>query len=565
MTVGREKSERKRLSFRKFPDLVPYKIILTARIFLRVINMGCSCSKACASTEKKDDKSNSATITFDHNSKTRINLENELSSQQSEANKLSSQDEKIEQTEASDVVESIKFDLNSETKKNLENLQGLTRARNNTLRIAEEVLPRKYMNRYPSFSRAPPGGELRQLEGKFDDLLSECENVLPTFRQTLINIVEAAGLVPDEIAVWDGKEVMLTPETPYKSLTIGPLKSRERCDEKVANEYDGDYSRLVDIVRASIVVADEDQLILVAEALQDLDIVRLKNRFKEPVFTGYCDALYNVNIDGIICEVQLHVSAIVAYKEESHHYYGFFRSFFAGNVPACKNRIDMLERCIDPNADLQTALEEMLKTDDEYLIRGMCVLVYEMGDWYLCEVLCRRMCEIDPDELACKNNMAVALNKQGKYVQAEALYRQCWEVRKKTLGEDHPETLYSLNGMAVVLFRQGNYVQAEALHRQCWEVQKKTLGEHHPETLHSLNGMANALSSQGKAVLGGEEEDIGGRSPTMSKQRHCDYVQASSVGRCTEALHRQCWEVQKKQCWEVRKKTLGEDHPAHVT
>eukprot|EP00957_Ditylum_brightwellii_P112273 8560182-Ditylum_brightwellii.AAC.1 len=133
--------------------------------------------------------------------------------------KISSQDERTEQSEASAVTEkkddptTIKFHLNSEMKRNLENLQGLTRARNSTLKIAEEVLPRQYMNRFPSSPQAPPGGELRQLEGNLNDLLSNCKNVLPTFRQTLINIVEAAGLVPDDIAVWDGKEVMLTPET----------------------------------------------------------------------------------------------------------------------------------------------------------------------------------------------------------------------------------------------------------------------------------------------------------------------------------------------------------------
>eukprot|EP00957_Ditylum_brightwellii_P207294 15352337-Ditylum_brightwellii.AAC.1 len=180
------------------------------------------------------------------------------------------------------------------------------------------------MNRCTSFSQAPPGSEIHQLEENINDLLSQYKSVLPTFCETLINIVEAAGLVPDKIAVWDGKEVMLTPETPYKPLTIGPLKSRERCEEKVANEYNDDYSYLIDIVYASVVVADEDQLILVAEALRDLKIVQLKNQFKEPVFTGYCDALYNLKIDGIICEFQLHTSAIVTHKEESHHYYGFF-------------------------------------------------------------------------------------------------------------------------------------------------------------------------------------------------------------------------------------------------
>uniref|UniRef100_A0A7S4RF89 Kinesin light chain n=1 Tax=Ditylum brightwellii TaxID=49249 RepID=A0A7S4RF89_9STRA len=453
----------------------------------------------------------SSSLNFDH-----LNIDD---------NEISSQDERTEQSEASAVAEkkddptTIKFHLNSETKRNLENLQGLTRARNSTLKIAEEVLPRQYMNRFPSSPQPPPGGELCQVEGNLNDLLSDCENVLPTFRQTLINIVEAAGLVPDEIAVWDGKEVMLTPETPYKSLTVGPLKSRERCEEKVANEYDGDYSRLVDMVRASIVVANEDQLILAAEALQGLDIVRLKNRFKEPLFTGYCDALYNIKIDGIICEVQLHVSAIVAYKEESHHYYGFFRSFFAGNVLACKNRIDMLEKCIDPNADVQTALEEMLKSDDEDLIWGMYDLVEEMGDWYLCEVLCQRLCEIDPDNVFYKERLACALDDQGKYAQAEALHRQCWEVRKKTLGEHHQGTLESIIGIANALDCQGKYAQAEALHRQCWEVRKKTLGEHHPDTLNVLNNMAVAKDDNVAIALNGQGK----------------YAQA-------EALYRQCWE-----------------------
>eukprot|EP00957_Ditylum_brightwellii_P075339 5724785-Ditylum_brightwellii.AAC.1 len=83
---------------------------------------------------------------------------------------------------------------------------------------------------------------------------------------------------------------------------VAPLKSKARCIEKVENEYDGDFTQLIDIVRASIVVADEDQLISVGEALQNEKIVQLKNRFKEPLFTGYSDALYNVEIEEIICE-----------------------------------------------------------------------------------------------------------------------------------------------------------------------------------------------------------------------------------------------------------------------
>ena len=46
-----------------------------------------------------------------------------------------------------------------------------------------------------------------------------------------------------------------------------PLKGKARCDEKVANEYDGEYDRIVDCVRCSIVVETEAQLMSVASQL----------------------------------------------------------------------------------------------------------------------------------------------------------------------------------------------------------------------------------------------------------------------------------------------------------
>uniref|UniRef100_A0A7S4RW18 Kinesin light chain n=1 Tax=Ditylum brightwellii TaxID=49249 RepID=A0A7S4RW18_9STRA len=496
----------------------------------------------------------------------------------------------------------IKVELKPDTIENLENLQGLTRTRNNMLQGAEKVLPKKYMNQFSSFS---PDGILRQPVDNIDSLLSRCENVLPTFRDTLINIVEAAGLIPDEIVMWDGKEVMLTLETPYRCLTIGPLKSRERCEEKVANDYGGDYSRLVDIVRASIVVADEDQLISVAEALLK-HAVRLKNRFKEPPFTGYCDSLFNIEIDGIICEVQLHASAIVAHKEDNHKYYCFFRSFFAGNIEASKKRIELLEKCIDHNANVQTALEEMLKSDDGEVIQDMFDLVNEMGDWFLCELLCRRLCELRPECLGCKNNLANVLDGQGKYVEAEMMHRLCWEAKKKELGEEHPDTLTSLHNMVLALGNQGNYAEAETLYQQCWEFRKKTLGEEHIDTLHTLNNIVEALIRQGEyakaEVLSRQcwevmKKTLGEDDPDTLRSLNNMALVVDNQGNLDEAerLHQQCWELRKRtlgeehpdtlqslqnvtyasfyqenyakaeslsrQCWEAMKKTLGEEHP----
>eukprot|EP00957_Ditylum_brightwellii_P189179 14400282-Ditylum_brightwellii.AAC.1 len=168
----------------------------------------------------------------------------------------------------------IEVKLNAETKVNLESLQGLTRSRNVMLENAKKVLPKKYMNQFPSFSRS---STLHQPKGNLDFLRSRCEAILPLFKQKLAHITQAAGLDPNKVATWQGKDIMLTSDVPYTSLTVAPLKSRARCMEKVENEYDADVTRLVDIVRASIVVADEDQLIAVAKALEDEEILRLKN------------------------------------------------------------------------------------------------------------------------------------------------------------------------------------------------------------------------------------------------------------------------------------------------
>jgi len=389
----------------------------------------------------------------------------------------------------------IEVKLNAETKANLENLQGLTRSRNAMLANAKEVLPKKYMNEYDSFSLR---STLYQPEGNLDTLHSQCKDVLLLFRKKLTNITEAAGLDPDKVATWQGRDIMLTADLPYTSLTVAPLKSKARCIEKVETEYDGDFSRLIDIVRASIVVADEDQLICVAKALKNEKIIRLKNRFKEPLFTGYSDALYNVEIEGVICEVQLHVSAIVAHKEENHKYYEYFRSFFAGNFGACEARIHMLEKCVDPDADLQQMLVKMLASKDEKLLLDMRTLVTEMGDYYLKELLCRRLFELDSDSLKYRNMLACAVGGQGRYGEAEKLHRQCLEARKNALGEVHPDTLASINNLALAVYGQGRYEEAEELHRQCLEGRKNALGETHPYTLRTIHNLANAVREQGR-------------------------------------------------------------------
>ena len=63
------------------------------------------------------------------------------------------------------------------------------------------------------------------------------------------------------------------------------------------------------------------------------------------------------------------------------------------------------------------------------------------------------------------NNLALVLQYQGKYDEAEKMHRQTLELMEKVLGVDHPSTLASLNNLASVLQYQGKYDEAEKMHR----------------------------------------------------------------------------------------------------
>jgi tetratricopeptide (TPR) repeat protein len=138
--------------------------------------------------------------------------------------------------------------------------------------------------------------------------------------------------------------------------------------------------------------------------------------------------------------------------------------------------------------------------------------------------------EEHPDVAALLNNLAVSLKAQGKYDEAEPLYRQSLAIIRKVcaihlvassrdhscqvLGEEHPDVAQSLNNLAELLKAQGKYDEAEPLCRQSLAIIRKVcairlaassrdhscqvLGEEHPYVATFLNNLAGSLKAQGK-------------------------------------------------------------------
>jgi hypothetical protein len=70
----------------------------------------------------------------------------------------------------------------------------------------------------------------------------------------------------------------------------------------------------------------------------------------------------------------------------------------------------------------------------------------------------------DLDEAARLHQQASELYQQGRYADAEPLFKRSLEIREKSLGTDHTDVAISLNSLAILYHAQGRYADAEQLH-----------------------------------------------------------------------------------------------------
>ncbi|RYP03605.1 hypothetical protein DL764_005035 [Monosporascus ibericus] len=122
-----------------------------------------------------------------------------------------------------------------------------------------------------------------------------------------------------------------------------------------------------------------------------------------------------------------------------------------------------------------------------------------------------------PDTLTNIDNLALIFGNQGKYDEAEQMYRQALQLRQAgkyekaeqmhrqalalyeaVLGRKHPDMLSSMDNLTGLLNSQGKYNEAEQMHRQALALYKAVLGRKHLSTLASINNLASVFGNQGK-------------------------------------------------------------------
>lgn len=116
-------------------------------------------------------------------------------------------------------------------------------------------------------------------------------------------------------------------------LFMGPLKGKDRAEEKVRTDYKGDWSQLRDMVRATIAVPAVTQIPRVLAELKAAGIhlaQKPKNNLVKPLPGGYRDLNMIVKLpNGLLAELQVHVKPMTLAKEKGHKDYETTRSIEA--------------------------------------------------------------------------------------------------------------------------------------------------------------------------------------------------------------------------------------------
>ncbi|CAB1096777.1 unnamed protein product [Ectocarpus sp. CCAP 1310/34] len=372
------------------------------------------------------------------------------------------------------------------------------------------------------------------------------------------------------------------------------IKSRESTRRKASTGYDGDVRKVADMARVTVICATPEALKEAYLAIMELpEVLRVKNGFNSDWMpSGYRDVKLNPVVNDHLCEIQLHLRGFFELKGGQHAVYEWAREL---NVTT-----DMRSKDLFKNLSPEVS-EEMIRLAGQNWAGTAYVLPdvqLDAGQYDLAEKShrqeladaeheAREFEDHDSEESrramhgenTARSRLAHVLEKQGKFEEAETIYRHSMSILKKTHGPDHPEIATGLNNWAGLLssqhheanfslaFRvpcQGKYDAAEPLYVRSLAIREKVYGPDHPEVATSLNNRAEFLRHQGKYE---EAEPLHDRSlAILEKVLGPDHLDVAIVlNNWAETLHRQGKYEEAGPLYvrslAIREKVSGPDHP----
>ena len=152
----------------------------------------------------------------------------------------------------------------------------------------------------------------------------------------------------------------------------------------------------------------------------------------------------------------------------------------------------------------------------------------------------------------------------GLHAEAERLFQESLEIRKRVLGRTHRDTLASMCELADAYQEAGRTDEAIQLHEEALRLRHDTLGPQHPDTLVSMNNLANDYIHAGRTAetITLQEETLRLMRDTLGPEHH-DTLKSmdnlaeayAEAGRTAEATTLQ------EETLRLMRDTLGPEHP----
>jgi CHAT domain-containing protein/Tfp pilus assembly protein PilF len=201
---------------------------------------------------------------------------------------------------------------------------------------------------------------------------------------------------------------------------------------------------------------------------------------------------------------------------------------------------------------------------------------YEQGRYADAEPLFKRSLAIYEKALGPEHgHVAGALNAlaelyyaQGRYADAEPLFKRSLAILEKTLGPEHTDVATILNNLAITYTSKSRYADAEPLFKRVLAIRERAHGPEHRRvatTLFSLAGLYRAQGRYADAELLGKrslailEKTLGPEHTDVAAQLNGLATIYNSQSRYADA------ELLFKRSLAIQEKTLGPDHPNVAT
>jgi tetratricopeptide (TPR) repeat protein len=162
----------------------------------------------------------------------------------------------------------------------------------------------------------------------------------------------------------------------------------------------------------------------------------------------------------------------------------------------------------------------------------------------------------------------MCLYQDGRWIEAEASFKQLMETHKRMLGQEHPDTILAMSNLSITLGDLGRLDEAAKMMEEVLEKMRRVLGEDHPSTITVMNNLASTIGELGKLgevakmkkeVLRKRERILGEEHPsTVTAMNNLSSI-LRDMGQLDEAA-KMMEEVLKKM-----RRILGEDHPSTIT